>query len=304
MVSISLAATIPVMAYGNITPTVTMEGDTVDEALERGLGHIQALWNRVGERPLQIRGQERPAGIEKRCWASGSIVYFDPIEHVYRDIEGNQYLGGSTFAHRFVPEFASEAISRKMADGKDVDPADILAMWELNSEASTSWGTALHAALELRQRYAELSLKLKGDYSACTTKNPTLRPIVEAFFDEERSAQNAVPECFVADPTRRHAGLIDRMVIHEDGSVDLEDYKTSRDLLKTESITAPFKGLVPNNQLGVFTLQLNFYRRILTAHGKTVRALRVWHWTGDEWQSHELEMLDLDKIMTEAQANG
>lgn len=94
--------------------------------------------------------------------------------------------------------------------------------------------------------------------------------------------------------------MIDRMIVRDNGDIELEDYKSSRDVLKKETLKEPFKKLVPNNQLGIFTIQLNFYRRILVAHGKNVTALRVLHWTGSRWDEYELEILDLDKIMTEA----
>lgn len=294
------SAVIPTGDYMNAQPSFTVRADTFEEARDLWLKEMRVIHEMLGK-PLEVRGESagRPVGIEKRCWASGSIVYFDPIEHVYRDAQGNQYLGGSTFAHRFVPDFPAESIAGKMAEKSDSSADEIRAMWQLNSEASTSFGTALHAALELRQRYGKLSLQLKGDYSAATTKNPVLKPIVEAFFTPERDAEEAVAECFVADPERRHAGMLDRLVIEPDG-VWIEDYKSSRDVLKAESIKIPFKGIVPNNQLGIFQLQCNFYARILTTHGVKVKGLRVHHWTGEVWDTHELEILDLDKIMTEA----
>ncbi|ATN88925.1 RecB-like exonuclease [Mycobacterium phage DmpstrDiver] len=279
------------------------EGETHSEAMELALSHIKALWDRTANKPLDIN-RDQPAQSTHdtrrlvKCWASGTEVYFDPIEHAYTDAQGNKYLGGSTFAHRYTTEFPSEIISGKMAEKYGVSQEEILAMWELNSEASTTVGSALHAALQLREQYANLSRAIKGgSLEACTTGNPILRPIVEAFF-EGREHEVAVPEAFVADPKRHHCGFIDRLLIEDDG-VWVEDYKTSKDVQKSETILEPFKDLVPNTQLGTYWLQLSFYSRILNVHGKNVKGLRVHHWTGKAWETHEHPVIDLDAAFKE-----
>lgn len=293
---VKFGGTIPVAEYANIMPEFEAEGPTFEAAVELGLGQMKTLWDRVGRKPLEI--DKSPKGILKTCWASGTEVFFDPVEHVYQDVKGHKYLGGSTFAHRFTKEFPAQTIAGKMATKHGADADEIRAMWQLNSEASTTVGTAVHAALELRQKYGPLSQQVKdGSFESATTGNPILRPIVEAFFTEERMAENALAEVFVADSKRHHAGLIDRMIILGEDRVKLQDYKTSKDVFKEASLTPPFKDLVPANQLGIFTIQLNFYRRILETHGKTVEALEVLHWDGKAWVPYVLELLDLDEIM-------
>src|SRR5690606_37033943 len=163
----------------------------------------------------------------------------------------------------------------------------------LNAHASATVGTAVHAALQLRGEYGELSLKVKdGTFESALSSNPILRPIVEAFF-EGREDEVAVFEAFVAVPKRRHCGQIVRLLIEDDG-VWIEDFKTSASVLKSETILEPFRDVVPNNKLGVFWLQLSFYARILKVHGKTVKGLRVHHWTGERWETHEHEVIDLE----------
>ena len=282
-------------------PEFEVEGRTFDEAVELGLSQLKALWDRVGEKPLQTDRDKAktPAGELKRCWASGTEVYFDPIEHVYRDTTGVQYLGGSTFAHRYTTEFPSVRISNQIAKKWDVDATEVRDMWSLNADASSLLGSAVHAALQLRQQYGELSKATKeGSLEACLTKNPVLRPIVDSFF-EGREDEVAVPECFVADAKRKHAGMIDRLLIEDDG-LTVEDYKTNTDVHDKETIKEPFKDIVPATSLGAYWLQLSFYARILIAHGKTVKGLRVHHWTGSEWVSYDHEVIDLDGIIKAA----
>lgn len=273
-----------------------MEAETHDEAMDIALQRMKDVWDRAAPKPLEIRSIDTPRrifGEELRCWASGIRVTFDPVEHVYSTGDGKQWLSGSAFAGRYKTEFNAPLIAGKMATKYGVDAADIIAMWELNRDASSTVGTAVHAALQLRGQYAELSRTIKdGSLESALTKNLILLPVVEKFF-EGHEHEDARYEVFVADPVRRHCGQIDRLVIEDDG-LWVEDYKTNADLDKAEKIKAPFKGLVPDTKLGSYILQLSFYSRILRAHGKTVKGLRVHHWTGEEWATHEHEVIDLD----------
>lgn len=298
---VTLSATIPTVQYGNLQPSFEVEGDTHEEAMELALQRMQDVWDRTAKEPLKVRDLDsRPKleGEPLRCWASGTRVNYEPVNHVYDSGDGKRWLSGSAFAHRYKSEFQAGLIAKKMADKHEVDAAHILHMWEVNRDASSSVGSAVHLALELRGRYGKLSKKIKdGSLESALTKNPILLPLVEAFFTEERDAEEARYEVFVADPIRAHCGLIDRLVIEDDGVV-VEDFKTNTDLEKAETISAPFKGIIPNTKLGAYWLQLSFYARILESHGKHVKGLRIHHWTkgddGYEWQTHEHEPIDLD----------
>ena len=288
-----MKATIPTQQYGNIQPQIEVEAESYEAAVDIGLQRLKFIWDRTGERPLDIdRGRPKVTGNLMTCWASGTQVYFDPVEHIYRGADGKQWLGGSTFAGRYKSPFAGEVISKKMADKHKVDADEILAMWELNAEASATLGTAVHAALQLYGEFRQLSKATKdGSVESALTSNLVLRPIVLKFF-EGREDETAKYECFVADATRRHCGLIDRLALDEDG-VWVEDYKTNADIQKEQKILAPFKGIVPDTALGSYWLQLSFYARILQVHGKNVKGLRIHHWNGTDWETHEHEVVDL-----------
>lgn len=300
-----LSATIPTQQYGNIQPTFEVEADTHEEAMEIALRQIKDVWDRTAPKPLTVRNLDkypRPLlGEELRCWASGTRVTFDAASHTYSTADGKRWLSGSTFAGRYKGEFNAPVVARVMADKHGVEAAEIIAMWELNRDASSTVGTAVHAALQLRGQYSELSRAVKdGSLESALTKNPILLPIVEAFF-VTREHEDARYEAFVADPVRAHCGLIDRLVIEPDGLI-VEDYKTNGDLTKAEKITAPFKGVVPNTKLGAYWLQLSFYGRILRSHGKTVKGLRIHHWTNSQWETHEHELIDLDAALKAVEA--
>jgi hypothetical protein len=300
---ISLGAVIPVQQYGNLQPTVECESETIAEALDEALGHLQAFWNRVGQKPLEIHDSksDAPVGQILRCRVSGAEVIFDPIAHTYHDKEGNRYLGGSTFAGRYKRPFEAKIIAGKMAEKNGVDPGKILDMWKLNAEASSTFGTSVHAALQLYGEYLELSKAVKnGSDESALTSNPVLRPIVEAFFTDERKQEKAFYEEFVADAKNLRCGLIDRLTVDEDGGLFVEDFKTNADVAKPETILEPFRGVVPSTTLGIYFLQLSYYGTVLAAHGRLIRGLRVHHWTGSEWVTHESPMIDLTPAFNDA----
>lgn len=308
---VTISATIPTQQYGNIQPSFEVEADTHDEAMDKAISLIKDVWDRTAPKPLEVRSIDTPRfifGEELRCWASGSRVTFDAVNHIY-EANGKQWLSGSTFAGRYKSEFNAPLIAGKMATKHGVDAAEIIAMWELNRDASSTVGSAVHLALQLRGQYGELSKSVKdGSLESALTKNPILLPIVESFF-ETRDHEDARYEVFVADPVRSHCGFIDRLVIEPDGLV-VEDYKTNSDIEKAEKILPPFKGLVPDTKLGAYWLQLSFYSRILQSHGKPVKLLRVHHWrtvtdpeTGaisGEWATYEREPIDLDAAFAKA----
>lgn len=302
MPKVTLGATIPTGQYANIQPLYEIEADTVEEATEIALGHIKALWDRTSSQPLDInRGQQiaAPQGQVLRCRVSGTEVIFDPIAHTYHDRQGNRYLGGSTFASRYKAPFPGSTIAGKMAAKHGVEAQHILDMWKLNAEASTTFGTSVHAALQLYGEYLELSKSVKdGSDESALTSNPVLRPIVEAFFTDERKAERAYYEEFVADAATLSCGLIDRLVAEDDGSIWVEDFKTNASVEKPETILEPFKNVVPNTALGGYWLQLSYYARILITHGRAVKGLRVHHWTVDNgWVTYEHPVVDISPAL-------
>lgn len=299
-----MAATIPVAQYANIQPSFDIEADTHDAAVELGLQRLKEIWDRTAEKPLTIDRGALPAMASHvqvlQCAFSGTELLFDPIFHTYHDRDGNKYLGGSTFAGRYKSPFAGEIIAQRMATKNGVEAKDILAMWALNANASSTFGTSVHAALQLYGEYVELSKSIKdGSDESALTSNPVLRPIVEAFFTDERKQERAFYEVLVANPAERASGLIDRVVSEEDG-VFIEDFKTNSDVSKAETVLPPFKGVVPSNSLGIYWLQLSYYARCLMAHGRNVKGLRIHHWTGDEWKPYEHPVVNLDAAFQES----
>lgn len=202
----------------------------------------------------------------------------DRIKHTYQNVDGLRYLSGSTFSHKFIADFPKDRISKAMAAKAKIDQSDILKMWETNAEASTSLGTAIHAALELYGKYKPTSIATKGTPESVSHKNPLLKAVQKLFF-EDRLKETALYEAFVLDDEEMLCGFIDRLLIIDPVSkiARVQDYKTNPDINKPKTILPPFTDTIHNTELGAYWLQLSFYAYILARRGWIIEGLDIFN---------------------------
>jgi hypothetical protein len=290
-VKFQLTGVIPVYQYANLQPTIETEADTFEEARDNALLQMKTIWDSVAEggKTLALPEKQTAFAVQK-CEISGAEVPFDTASHTY----GPGWIGGSTFAGRYKTKFPKELIADKTAKKFDLPPQTVIDMWEKNGEASSSLGTAIHAALELYGKYLPTSMKIKGSNESVLHKNPLLTPIVEGFYTG-REKENARYEVFVADAEKKFCGFIDRLLIvdPEKKIVRVQDYKTNPDIHKKETVLAPFKGVVEDSSLGVYWLQLSFYAYILIKHGYTVEGLDIFNYDGREWGTYQSDVIPI-----------
>ena len=167
-------------------------------------------------------------------------------------------------------------------------------MWECNGNASSSFGTALHAAIELYGTYHDLAdiididqktkkrkkLDAKTEKNSALSKLPYLKDVVSEFFTPERLAEKARYEVLVVDHKNKRAGRIDRLVQLEDGSFEIRDMKTNNKILKKERDT--------------YGKQLSFYADILVANGAKLgpNPIMLHHWVDNTWKDIKLEKVN------------
>lgn len=300
MVEFEMTAVIPVAQYANVQPVVKGYGATYEEARDDALKKSRDIWAMVGEggKSLEVRGLgEAPTvqGIERetlKCWATGTEVFYDDPSHTYVDAEGNSYLSGSNFAKQFAHEFNEAAILPKYAEKHGLKPEDIKEYWQAKSNCSTTWGTAIHQAMETYGEHLEIAEKLGKE----TGVHPLLLPIVEEFF-KTYPGKRAF-ERFVANKDKMRCGRIDSLLLNDDGTITIEDFKTNADLHKMGSpktLKAPYSHL-PNTPFGEYVLQINFYRSILEDAGKKVKDMYLrWLNADGEWESLEIPRTDIEE---------
>ena len=212
----------------------------------------------------------------------GNEIFYDDDTHEYTNALGEVYLSGSKFASQSERPFDAKLIAGKIANkfGLSSDEAGLIQnMWTLKAEASTSFGTAVHAALELYGKYKSLAEKIEKE--TYFHDNVVLREIVKSFYEIYPDLTGISYECLVVDHKTKRAGRIDRLEYSStDDSWYVTDYKTNFDVEKS---------------LDKYWLQLSFYAAILKANGQKVKGLKIYHFDGVKWDTHEHEVIDIDK---------
>lgn len=211
----------------------------------------------------------------------GNEIFYDDASHQYTNALGEIYLSGSKYAEQFEKPFPKEQISNAMARKNglgDGGAKEIQEMWELKALASASFGTAIHAALELYGRFKQLAESVGKETHL--HDNTVLGQAVTSFYEEHPDVSNARYECLVVDHAKKRAGRIDRIEINEDKSVYITDFKTNSDIKKS---------------LSKYWLQLSFYAAILKANGVKVKGLKIYHYADNKWDTILGDVVDIDK---------
>lgn len=309
-----MTVVIPTGQYANIQPKVVGVGYSFEEAQADALNKANSFYGAVDTQaefkllnkvvaPVAIattpEGTPVPLKSDEmmKDWFSGHTVYRNKEAHSYLDDQGNSYLSGSKFAKEYTPQFNKDLILPNYAKKNDVRESEVEALWEAKGMASTTWGTALHQALETYGKFYHLNVKLGKD--PLSVVPPTMRPIVAKFFTEERLKSEMVFEMFVTDELRYRCGEMDLVTIvdKEKKILDIEDYKTNADLFKLgtpKNMLHPFTHL-PNMDAAKYTLQLSFYADIVESRGWTVRSIKLHHFGGDE----NVDPNDIEWVTTE-----
>lgn len=279
LVRVPMTATIPTGQYANIQPQIEGIGKTFEEAQADAIKKIESMYSAVNS-PVKFetsmaaaeQAPNKNVHYEYSVLDNNVKVAFDENSHTYE----KGWLSGSAFAHMYAEDFDSESHANRMAKG-DTDANTILDMWKLNAEVSTSFGTSLHNGLELRGKYAKASKDIKGTLEACLNKNPIIRELVVEFYDNFGD-DDSFYEPFVANEEYKICGFIDKLKVidREKKIVRVQDYKTNANILKDKKALPPFKGVVSDDALGNYWLQLSFYAFILEEAGYIVEGLDIY----------------------------
>lgn len=232
-------AHVPTQQYGYIELT-----DLPDNPVE-----IERLYNKYAEHPITLN-----AATERLTDIFDNKIDYDPIKHEY-SWQGEHYVSGSEYAETFAKAFDKDKISLAMAKRDSRKQQDILDEWELNSQVSRGFGTALHAACELFGKYKRYS------------NHPVLKKAVSELYEAEKAP--AQYEVLVVDHKNKRAGRIDRLTKDR-----VQDLKTSGDISK---------------KLDVYYKQLEFYASLLEANRYPIVGLDILNWDGS-WNKYSREL--------------
>lgn len=290
----TLTAVVPVAQYANLQPSLEIEAETIEEAQALALPYIEEFFNKYSEKH-KIGAEKRAASPDRVELTDlfGNKIFYNDKTHEYTNSLGEIYLSGSQYAkdeEEFDADYWAEDIAKRYGLDKQAEE-QIKSMWNVNSSASNSFGTAVHAAIELFGEHRELADKIdvdlktgerkkldaKTDKNSSLSKLPILKEVVDKFFTKERLAEKARYEVLVVDHKNKRAGRIDRLVKNEDGTFSIRDMKTNYKILKKEKDT--------------YSKQLSFYGDILIANGVTLskdKPLVLHHLKDGDWVDIEV----------------
>lgn len=245
----------------------------------------------------------------------------------HKRLEG--YLSGSKFPEQFYAPFDEEQILEAMVKKYDVKAEELKAMWAINSEVSTGYGTAIHAALENYDRNYVLGEKVRNYVKKPTKKdpegvlsankalnrNPFLQKIVNDFHELFGGDYVRFNEEFIWDKGLKLCGSVDRIKVidFKKRIIRIQDFKTDADVHETkyQLTTSPFYELTQGENptmgkelLDYHWLQLSFYAFILQRAGWTVEGLDVYWVNGEKlakgenpWEEYSHEVIDITKAI-------
>lgn len=276
----SLEVTIGLPDFSNIKPNITLtDVGSFEEAHAEATKYLDSIWkgtpNAKIDSPFGKSGASNSFK-QVECLVGGSILY-DEVNHIYTNDAGDVYLSGSKYAAQFGKVFAKEAIAEKMAIKSGVPADEILEIWKMGGQASMSFGTAIHEAMEMYGKFTKTCKVLEKEYHMSNI--PMVKQIVADFF-KGREQENALYEPMIVDHKRKWAGQVDRLLIVDEAKkiCRIQDYKTN--------------GELKPDKLEEYWHQLSFYGSIMQAHGWTVDGLDIHHWS-TVWKTYSNEMKEI-----------
>lgn len=183
--------------------------------------------------------------------------------HTYNINGETDFCSVTTFVHKNFPEFNAEEIINNMMRGKNWKNStyygktknQIKNLWEENRRQAAEDGTKLH-------------LDIEKFYNNEKVDNKSVE--FKQFLDFYKENNNLIPyrtEWLVFDKKLKIAGSIDMVFENQDGTLEIRDWKRSKQIFKNKPFESYSKtkciNHIPNLNYWHYSLQLNIYKYIL-----------------------------------------
>lgn len=311
-------ATSPTVQYGNVHTVLEVEGDSWEDIRDTGLSKISEVDSMVSPTPFSVKKApkqvSKAAGQTRQITSrlTGVTLEYDPEAHIYLDANGNKYLSGSVFPDQFYAPFdtvmAVELVQKTYPDS-GVTREQLMDIWSINNDISTSFGSAVHAALENYIKHNKIGSAIAGTdkdgkekNNKALSKNPFFSKLVNDYV-AKFGIDGMLSEEFVADD-KGHCGRVDAIKVIDKNKkiIRIVDFKTDTDLFekKYQKKDSPFKGKIKENTLLTYhRFQMSFYAYILAQYGYTIEGIDL-DWLNPntlEWERHSTEVIDLSEVL-------
>jgi ATP-dependent exoDNAse (exonuclease V) beta subunit len=185
-------------------------------------------------------------------------MQLDPVSHKYR-LNSDEYMSVTTLVHKCFSPFDADVILAKMKikgtkyDGMTKE--EIKEMWNNNAKEAQQQGTRMHSVVE---RYYK---------SEPITEEEWELPEIKQFksFTEMNALRPHGIEWLVYSESDKLAGTIDFAAENEDGTLDLYDWKRSKNMevYNPYNKYSPVLQTIPDTNFGHYTVQLNLYKYLI-----------------------------------------
>ena len=211
-------------------------------------------------------------------------ITFEEKTHIYT-IDGKKGFKSVTrLVHDCFPSFNPDKVIDKMMNSRNWKKSkyygktkeEIKNEWKQNGQLAAKTGTRMHLMIEHFYNDMEINIDEEDiiDVEIDYFENFHKKEIENNKFYKLEPYRT---EWMVYDKELKMAGSIDMTFENEDGSIDIYDWKRSKEIKKTnswESATTDCIDFMPNANFWHYSLQLNVYKKILELkYGKKVTAL-------------------------------
>lgn len=213
---------------------------------------------------------------KKNAHPRDAHILFDEEPHIYTIKGDSDFLSVTTWNHFHFSQFDADKIIDKMMGSYrwpqskyyGMTKDDIKKQWSDNGKQASEAGTKMHYDIECF--YNNVDVDEKG-------KNTTEWSYFEQFHKDYGNLTPYRTEWMIYDEELRFAGSVDMLYQNEDGTLEIYDWKRSKQI-KTENrwgsgITKCVSHL-PDSNFWHYSLQLNTYKAILEKnYGVTISGM-------------------------------
>jgi len=225
---------------------------------------------------------------------------YDKIGHIYL-YNGKQLESVTEYLKKFYSEFELEIIAKTCAKKWGVEPQAIIDLWDSNKESASTFGSALHSALEHYEKFEHLGAVIskvrEEDENYALPKHPLLKKIILEFIKINPINGQVITEVLITDVNNGMGGRADRIVVLDKAKkiCRIGDYKINveSDMIDKKKLKplAPFDSL-PANKITKYQIQMSIYANMLQKEGWTVEGLDIYIFE-DGWKYYSLPVLQV-----------
>jgi PD-(D/E)XK nuclease superfamily len=214
-------------------------------------------------------------------------VKFNELDHSYFNNEGDKYLSATSFIKMFCTPFDRDKRAKAYAKKHKRKVDEVIEEWEKAGQIGRDKGTFYHKLKEDELTGEDSVLVDEEDYKI-------FKPIWEdgiKIHESQKLEPGVYPELIVWSDKYKIAGQADRVEITKKGYINIDDYKTSKEIKKESfkkwdgsptMMKFPLSNLEDCN-FNQYSLQINLYSFLIKQQnrGLKIGRMMIEHVVGD-----------------------